>query len=71
MRLSAEAATRNLLIMSVALIERNRQIEQLKEDYAALDQTLTDTEGRLADTEERLQAWESAADALGPIGRPQ
>ncbi len=70
MRLSAEAATRNLLIMSAALLERNRQIEQLKEDYAALHQTLTDTEGRLADAEERLQAWEGAADALGPVGRP-
>ena len=43
--------------------ELEERVALLEEDNAALDQTLTDTEGR-------LREWETAADVVGPVGRP-
>lgn len=46
------------------------RIAALEEHVATLEQTLTDTEDRLAVAEATLTLWEDAADCVGPVARP-
>ena len=63
-------AVRTMLAMLRVIQQRDAKVARLEQDNAAAWCRVGELEERLHGAELRIAEWETAADTVGPVGRP-